>query len=76
MEENTTTQQGFDFLKNLSLSFDSGAGNGIAGPGWNIPAVSVKQKTDKGLSRYLVNTTDDNDSDIFLLYRAENLVIT
>ena len=56
---------------NLSLSYDSGAGNGNAGLGWSITAGSVKRKTNKGFPRYLDNITDP---DTFLLSGAEDLV--
>jgi hypothetical protein len=36
----------------LSLSYDSGAGNGIFGLGWNLSLPSITRKTDKGLLRY------------------------
>lgn len=54
----------------LSLSYNSGAGNGIFGLGWNIGLSSIKRKTDKKLPQYL----DTIDSDIFLFSEAEDLV--
>lgn len=54
----------------LYLSYNSGAGNGIFGLGWNLGLASIKRKTDKGLPQYL----DDIESDIFLLSDAEDLV--
>ena len=54
----------------LSLSYNSGAGNGIFGLGWNLSLGSVKRKTDKGLPQYF----DSIDSDIFLFSEAEDLV--
>ncbi|MDR4505817.1 MAG: hypothetical protein MRK01_13680 [Candidatus Scalindua sp.] len=54
----------------LSLSYNSGAGNGIFGLGWNLSLGSIKRKTDKGLPQYL----DDIDSDTFLFSEAEDLV--
>ena len=58
------------FGPQLSLSYDSGAGNGPFGFGWNISLPSITRKTDKGLPQYL----DSEESDIFLLSGAEDLV--
>src|SRR5215207_5304361 len=33
----------------LTLSYNSGGGNGIFGLGWNLSLPSIKRKTDKGL---------------------------
>lgn len=54
----------------LTVSYSSGAGNGIFGLGWNLGLSSVKRKTDKGLPQYL----DRIDSDTFLFSDAEDLV--
>ena len=54
----------------LSLSYNSGSGNGIFGLGWNLSLGSIKRKTDKGLPQYL----DSIDSDTFLFSEAEDLV--
>ncbi|MEB3103554.1 SpvB/TcaC N-terminal domain-containing protein [Ferviditalea candida] len=54
----------------LSLTYNSGAGNGIFGLGWNLSLPSIKRKTDKGLPQYL----DDADSDTFLFSEAQDLV--
>jgi RHS repeat-associated protein len=54
----------------LAISYNSGAGNGIFGLGWNLTLGSIKRKTDKGLPQYL----DSIDSDIFLFSEAEDLV--
>ena len=54
----------------LSLSYNSGAGNGIFGLGWNLNLGSIKRKTDQGLPEYL----DSIDSDTFLFSEAEDLV--
>lgn len=58
------------FGPQLSLSYDSGAGNGPFGFGWSLSLPSVTRKTDKGLPRYF----DAVDSDIFILSGAEDLV--
>lgn len=54
----------------LSLSYNSGGGNGIFGLGWNLSLPSIKRKTDKELPQY----NDYIDSDTFLLSEAEDLV--
>ena len=58
------------FGPHLSLSYDSGAGNGPFGFGWHLSLQSITRKTDKGLPQYL----DAIDSDVFLLSGAEDLV--
>src|ERR1017187_6360918 len=40
------------FGPQLSLSYDSGAGNGPFGFGWQLSVPSITRKTDKGLPRY------------------------
>ncbi len=54
----------------LFLSYNSGAGNGTFGLGWNLGLSSIKRKTDKQLPQYL----DSIDSDVFLFSDAEDLV--
>ena len=58
------------FGPQLSLSYDSGAGNGPFGFGWSLSLPSITRKTDKGLPQYL----DTTDSDVFILSGAEDLV--
>jgi RHS repeat-associated protein len=58
------------FGPQLSLSYDSGAGNGPFGFGWSLSLPSITRKTDKGLPRYL----DAEESDVFILSGAEDLV--
>jgi len=55
----------------LSVSYDSGAGNGPFGVGWRLSVPSVSRKTSKGLPRY----EDAADSDVFVLSEAEDLVL-
>jgi len=40
------------FRPQLSLSYDSGAGNGPFGFGWSLSLPSIIRKTDKGLPQY------------------------
>lgn len=54
----------------LTLSYDSGNGNGPYGFGWNLALPSITRKTDKGVPTYL----DDEESDVFVLSGAEDLV--
>src|SRR5450631_688679 len=58
------------FGPQLSLSYDSGAGNGPFGIGWSLSLPAITRKTDKGLPQY----RDAEESDVFLLSGAEDLV--
>src|SRR6267143_5419572 len=58
------------FGPQLSLAYDSGAGNGSFGLGWNLSLPSITRKTDKGLPKY----QDADGSDVFILSGAEDLV--
>jgi hypothetical protein len=58
------------FGPQLSLSYDSGAGNGPFGWGWSLSVPSITRKTDKGLPRY----RDAEESDVYILSGAEDLV--
>jgi hypothetical protein len=58
------------FGPQLSLSYDSGAGNGPFGWGWGLSIHSITRKTDRGLPLYL----DADESDVFILSGAEDLV--
>src|SRR5262245_50535786 len=40
------------FGPQLSLSYDSGSGNGPFGFGWSLSVPAITRKTDKGLPRY------------------------
>jgi len=48
------------FGPRLSLSYDSGSGNGPFGFGWSLSVPSISRKTDKGLARY----EDGQESDV------------
>ncbi|BFU91260.1 MAG: hypothetical protein NTAFB01_24470 [Nitrospira sp.] len=58
------------FGPQLSLSYDSGAGNGPFGLGWHLSLPAFTRKTDKGLPKY----QDADESDVFILSGAEDLV--
>lgn len=58
------------FGPQLSLSYDSGTGNGPFGFGWKLSVPSITRRTDKGLPKYF----DAEESDIFILSGAEDLV--
>jgi RHS repeat-associated protein len=58
------------FGPQLSLSYDSGAGNGPFGFGWGLALPSITRKTDKGLPRYDAAGSPDT----FILSGAEDLV--
>jgi RHS repeat-associated protein len=55
---------------NLTLSYNSGGGNGIFGLGWACDVPAIQRKTDRKLPEYL----DDVDSDVFTFSGAEDLV--
>jgi RHS repeat-associated protein len=58
------------FGPQLSLSYDSGAGNGPFGLGWNLSLPSITRKTDQGLPQYF----DAVETDVFILSGSEDLV--
>ena len=58
------------FSPGLSLSYNSGNGNGIFGLGWSLDTISIRRKTEKELPRY----RDEFDSDTFIFSQAEDLV--
>jgi Salmonella virulence plasmid 65kDa B protein len=60
------------FGPQLSLSYDSGAGNGPSGWGWSLSIPSITRKTDKGLPEY----RDEEEPDVLILSGAEDLVHT
>ena len=65
-----TTPGRSGFGPQLSLSYDSGSGNGPFGFGWSLSIPSITRKTDKGLPKY----QDADESDVFILSGAEDLV--
>lgn len=59
-----------DFGPQLSLAYDSGAGNGPFGFGWGLALPSITRKTDQGLPQY----NDAEETDVFIISGAEDLV--
>jgi len=58
------------FQPDLSLVYDSNAGNGPFGLGFRLSLPQITRKTDKGLPRY----DDEGEPDVFVLSGAEDLV--
>jgi RHS repeat-associated protein len=58
------------FGPQLTLSYDSGSGNGPFGLGWNLSLPAITRKTDKGLPRY----EGADESDVYILSASEDLV--
>src|SRR5438045_9023884 len=58
------------FGPDLTLSYDSGTGNGPFGLGWQLSLPSITRKTEKGLPRY----RDAEESDVYVLAGSEDLV--
>jgi RHS repeat-associated protein len=58
------------FGPQLSLSYDTGAGNGPFGFGWRLSIPSITRKTEKGLPQY----RDKQNSDVFIFSDVEDLV--
>lgn len=58
------------FGPQLALFYDSGAGNGPFGFGWNLSLPAITRKTDKGLPQY----RNGQESDVFILSGGEDLV--
>ncbi len=58
------------FGPQLSLSYDSGSGNGPFGFGWSLSLPAITRKTDRGLPQY----RDAEESDVSVLSGAEDLV--
>jgi hypothetical protein len=59
------------FAPQLSLSYNSSAGNGLFGFDQSLSVPKITRKTDKGLPRY---QDSDDESDVFILSDAEDLV--
>jgi virulence plasmid B protein/glycosyltransferase TcdB-like subunit of Tc toxinin/glycosyltransferase TcdB-like subunit of Tc toxin len=57
----------------LNISYDSGAGNGVFGLGWQADVPAITRSLDKRLPQYI---EDGNDADVFVLAGSEDLVPT
>ena len=62
------------FGPQLSLCYDSGAGNGHFGFGWNLSLPQIIAKTEKGLPPCLDSHSKPADSEVFISSGAEDLV--
>ncbi|MDM0118027.1 SpvB/TcaC N-terminal domain-containing protein [Variovorax sp. J22R133] len=62
------------FGPQLSLSYDSGAGNGPFALGWRHSVTSISRKTDKGLPLFRDDHRDTGRPDVFMLSGHEDLV--
>jgi RHS repeat-associated protein len=58
------------FGPQLTLTYDSGTGNGPFGLGWSLSLPAITRRTDRGLPRY----DDAGESDTYLLSGSEELV--
>jgi RHS repeat-associated protein len=58
------------FGPQLSLTYDSGSGNGPFGFGWSLALPSITRKTNQGIPKY----RDAEESDVFVVSGAEDLV--
>lgn len=58
------------FQPQLSLTYNSGAGNSPFGLGWGLGLGSISRKTAKGIPEY----KDSEESDVFVINGAEDLV--
>lgn len=58
------------FMPAVSLSYNSGAGNGLFGLGWELSFPSIQRKTDRQLPRY----QDGEETDTFMISGTEDLV--
>lgn len=61
------------FAPDLTLTYQSSAGNGPWGFGWNISLPRITRKTSKGVPRYRTNAKGDGE-DVFVLTGTEDLV--
>lgn len=58
------------FTPVMTLSYDSGGGNGPYGFGWSVGYPIITRRTDRGIPQYL----DNQESDVFILSGSEDLV--
>jgi RHS repeat-associated protein len=64
------------FTPQMSLSYNSGVGNGLFGIGWDIDLPAIQRRTDKKLPRYFDsnNTDGGGQEDSFMFSGVEELV--
>ncbi len=64
------------FTPQMSLSYNSGVGNGLFGIGWDIDLPSIQRRTDKKLPRYFDTNNVENiaTEDSFMFSGVEELV--
>ena len=64
------------FTPALSLSYNSGAGNGLFGIGWDLDLPAMQRRTDKKLPRYFDSNDleDAGKEDSFMFSGVEELV--
>jgi len=60
------------FSPALSLSYNSGGGNGICGLGWSLFYPSIQRKTDKKLPQY---QETEGEEDVFIFSGGEDLML-
>jgi RHS repeat-associated protein len=58
------------FMPGMTLTYNSGSGNGVFGLGWNAEPPSIVRKTEKKLPEY----NDAEESDTFIFSGAEDMV--
>ena len=63
-------------VPSLSLSYNSGSGNGIFGYGWDLSLNEITRKTDLGLPQYMDDIPNllPENQDTFILFGSEDLV--
>lgn len=64
-----------EFRLGLALTYDSGAGSGPFGVGWQLGVPAINRRTERGMPRYLDGAEGVADSDTFVLSGAEELVV-
>lgn len=64
------------FTPQLSLSYNSGVGNGLFGIGWDVDLPAIQRRTDKGLPRYFDSNNIEaiKTEDSFMFSGVEELV--
>jgi RHS repeat-associated protein len=63
-----------NFQPQLNLVYSTGNGNALFGLGWSLGIPGITRKTFKGIPRYLDQTVDAMERDVFILSGAEDLV--